>query len=288
MTLTVLLPASLVADVPDLRQKTAKVGIIGRTLAIFRVDRVCVYDDHEPRLADARSEMRLIKVLLEYMETPQYLRKLLFGRMRELKYAGVLPPLRTPHHPTFSERTSRGSIREGVVLSPGKGSSLVELGLGKRGILNERLKAGTRVTVRILKDLGDRLLVERVSRSELKTYWGYQVFEAPSLREAVGMLRDEFVVGTSKYGKEIADVAGELAVDAPIALVFGGPYAGLFEICSRGGVKPEELFDIVVNTIPDQGTETVRTEEALLASLAILNFVRKIYYTKRQKTITGA
>jgi predicted SPOUT superfamily RNA methylase MTH1 len=288
MTLTVLLPASLVADVPDLRQKTAKVGIIGRALAIFRVDRVCVYDDHEPKLADARSEMRLIKALLEYMETPQYLRKLLFGRTWELKYAGILPPLRTPHHPTFGERTSHGSIREGVVLSPGKGSSLVELGLGKRGVLNERLKAGTRVTVRILKDLGDRLLVERVSRSELKNYWGYQVFEAPSLREAVGMLRDEFVVGTSKYGKDIADVAEELAIKAPIALVLGGPYAGLLEICLREGVRPEDMFDVIVNTIPDQGTETVRTEEALLASLSILNFVRKVYYCKRQKMNTGA
>jgi predicted SPOUT superfamily RNA methylase MTH1 len=29
--------------------------------------------------------------------------------------------------------------------------------------------------------------------------------------------------------------------------------------------------DFVVNTIPAQGTETVRTEEALLATLAILN-----------------
>jgi predicted SPOUT superfamily RNA methylase MTH1 len=29
--------------------------------------------------------------------------------------------------------------------------------------------------------------------------------------------------------------------------------------------------DFVVNTVPEQGTETVRTEEALLASLAIFN-----------------
>jgi predicted SPOUT superfamily RNA methylase MTH1 len=102
------------------------------------------------------------------------------------------------------------------------------------------------------------------------------------------MLRDEFVVGTSKYGKDIADVAEELAIKAPIALVLGGPYAGLLEICLREGVRPEDMFDVIVNTIPDQGTETVRTEEALLASLSILNFVRKVYYCKRQKMNTGA
>jgi len=31
------------------------------------------------------------------------------------------------------------------------------------------------------------------------------------------------------------------------------------------------VMDFVVNTIPGQGTETVRTEEAVFASLAILN-----------------
>jgi len=35
------------------------------------------------------------------------------------------------------------------------------------------------------------------------------------------------------------------------------------------------VTDFTVNTIPDQGTETVRTEEALYASLAILNTIVK-------------
>jgi predicted SPOUT superfamily RNA methylase MTH1 len=33
----------------------------------------------------------------------------------------------------------------------------------------------------------------------------------------------------------------------------------------------DDLADFVVNMVPEQGTETVRTEEALLASLAVLN-----------------
>ncbi|MEM2081776.1 MAG: putative RNA uridine N3 methyltransferase [Candidatus Bathyarchaeia archaeon] len=33
----------------------------------------------------------------------------------------------------------------------------------------------------------------------------------------------------------------------------------------------DDTADFVVNTIPEQGTETVRTEEALLATLAIFN-----------------
>jgi hypothetical protein len=34
-----------------------------------------------------------------------------------------------------------------------------------------------------------------------------------------------------------------------------------------------ELVDFVVNTVPMQGTETVRTEEALIASLAVFNII---------------
>jgi predicted SPOUT superfamily RNA methylase MTH1 len=34
-----------------------------------------------------------------------------------------------------------------------------------------------------------------------------------------------------------------------------------------------DAMDFNVNTIPDQGVETVRTEEALWSSLAVLNLV---------------
>jgi hypothetical protein len=56
-----------------------------------------------------------------------------------------------------------------------------------------------------------------------------------------------------------------------VTVAFGGPYQGLYEISELQGVDPEEKFDAVVNTVPRQGTETVRTEEALLATLALLN-----------------
>jgi predicted SPOUT superfamily RNA methylase MTH1 len=37
------------------------------------------------------------------------------------------------------------------------------------------------------------------------------------------------------------------------------------------GMNLNDLADFVVNMVPEQGTETVRTEEALFASLAVLN-----------------
>ena len=54
-------------------------------------------------------------------------------------------------------------------------------------------------------------------------------------------------------------------------VVFGSPTRGLFEIAADENVPLEKFLDFVVNTVPGQGTETVRTEEAVLASLAVLN-----------------
>ena len=54
-------------------------------------------------------------------------------------------------------------------------------------------------------------------------------------------------------------------------VLFGSPSAGLYEILGLEGLNLDEIADFVVNTIPLQGVETVRTEEAVYASLAIFN-----------------
>jgi predicted SPOUT superfamily RNA methylase MTH1 len=54
-------------------------------------------------------------------------------------------------------------------------------------------------------------------------------------------------------------------------VAFGAPSRGLHEIAQDENLKLENIADFVVNMVPNQGTVTVRTEEALLASLAILN-----------------
>ena len=51
----------------------------------------------------------------------------------------------------------------------------------------------------------------------------------------------------------------------------GAPARGLHEIAGDEGVNLNDITDFVVNMVPEQGTETVRTEEALFASLAVLN-----------------
>ncbi len=50
--LEVQLPASLVADGSDLRQKTLKIGQVARALSIFRVDKVSIYKDDDENVED--------------------------------------------------------------------------------------------------------------------------------------------------------------------------------------------------------------------------------------------
>jgi hypothetical protein len=88
-------------------------------------------------------------------------------------------------------------------------------------------------------------------------------------------VKADLTIGTSRKAHEFSDVAGKLAsrwTEAGcILVVFGSPTRGLYEIATDENILLHDLLDFVVNSVPHQGTETVRTEEAVLASLAILN-----------------
>jgi hypothetical protein len=83
------------------------------------------------------------------------------------------------------------------------------------------------------------------------------------------------VIATSKLGTTLSQVTDELAERwknaRSILVAFGAPSRGLQEIVAKENLSLDNVADYTINTIPNQGTETVRTEEALYASLAILN-----------------
>ncbi|MGQ9506568.1 MAG: putative RNA uridine N3 methyltransferase [Candidatus Bathycorpusculaceae bacterium] len=274
--ISIAIPASVVSDTPHLREKTAKVGFIGRAAAIFRVDEIIIYPDNIK--VDQKNEMNLVVTLLSYMETPQYLRKRLFKLKPELRYAGILPPLRTPHHPLKRKikNLKLGEYREGVTLSKTKEGTLIDIGVEQPALLaNKQLPPQKRVTVKITKT-EKRVEVELTNRNEIPEYWGYTVTIEPKSFSAL-LKREVFdlTIATSKYGPPLAGVAEKLFEKwrkaNKILLAFGAPTKGLYEIAKNEGLNLDEIVDFVVNTIPMQGTETVRTEEALVASLAALN-----------------
>jgi len=274
--LSIGIPVSVISDTPHLREKTSKIGLVGRAAAIFRVDEIIIYPDN-PKV-NQTADMDLIATLLAYMETPQYLRKRLFKLRPELQYAGILPPLRTPHHPLNRRMKNLkvGEYREGATLSRTKEGTLIDIGVEQPAlIVNSQLLIGKRVTVKITK-VEKRVEVEVANRDEIPIYWGYRVAaEKNSFGKIVKSKGFDLTVATSKYGVPFPDVAEKIAQKwkkaNTILVAFGAPTQGLYEIVKNEGLNLDDVVDFVVNTISMQGTETVRTEEALFASLAILN-----------------
>jgi predicted SPOUT superfamily RNA methylase MTH1 len=265
--LSIYVPISILSDVSSLIEKTFKVGQIARHASIFRVERIVVYKDSK---SASHEDGYLIRDLLAYAETPQYLRKLIFPIMPNLKYAGLIPPLRTPHHPLGSDNPI---FREGFVLKSGKGMSRVEIGLRAPVEVAEELTPHKRVT---LRNLDGRWVPS--SKSEAPHYWGYETrLELKPLLSLIRCGSCGFVIATSRLGKPLSSVAGDIQAaltwEKQISILFGSPGEGLNEILAREGAKPEDISDVVVNMIPEQGTATVRTEEAVAITLAVMRTI---------------
>ena len=272
---SVALPASLTLDIPHLREKTSRLGFVSRALATFRVEEVIIYRDRAGGEIDR--EARLIEKMLTYIETPQYLRRLLFKMDPDLQYAGTLPPLRTPNHPD-KQNPSPGLLREGVVVQSGP-SSMIEAGFRNLVRVRSKLPSSERMTIRLTRDTPE-LEGEIVDPSGLTIYWGFRVARGNvSLPEIVRSRKFDLTISTSRKGTDVREITPELrekwkSSKRPL-IVLGSPSDGVPDILARSGTNVSDAMNFNVNTIPEQGVETVRTEEALWGSLAVLNVLEE-------------
>jgi predicted SPOUT superfamily RNA methylase MTH1 len=274
--LSIVIPASVISDTPHLREKTAKIGIIARSAAIFRVDEIIVYPDNLK--ADQRRDLAFIELILNYLETPQYLRKALFKLDPDLQYAGILPPLRTPHHPVSgkTKHLKVGEYREGLILSERKDGLSIDIGVQQPALIRQKqFSVGERITVQVVK-VGAPVEVQPVDRSEVPLYWGYTVrVEKRTFGQLMSAGEFDLRIATARIGDPfmalVDGIAERWTESGSVLLAFGAPSRGLHEIAADEHLKLEDIADFIVNTIPNQGTATVRAEEALLASLALFN-----------------
>jgi hypothetical protein len=263
--LSLLVPASLTEESPDLRIKTYKVGQVARAASIFRVDEIVIYKTPE------RDDSKFISTVLRYAETPQYLRKEIFPMQDALRHIGVIPPLRTPSHTVTEEE----EYREGIVTKVGTdGNAWVDVGSDSPALLRgAQVRKGQRVTVRIYSRRP--LTVELVKRSDVPHYWGYDVRIANTLHDALET--DGLRIATSRMGQPLTcEKLSEIQskVRDKVSVAFGSPSKGLEQLLHDEGHKLEDHSDCVVNSIPGQGTATVRTEEAIYITLGLLNLIR--------------
>ena len=274
-SITIAVPASMVAEIANLRDKTTVLGQLGRAAAIYRLDQIIIYRE-EP------DESLLMKYILGYLETPQYLRKHLFDVRPELQFAGILPPLRTPHHP-LEEKLSQvdvGEFRDGVVLGGSGYNYRVDVGLDVP--MNVRGKPpvkGSRISTEIMQ-VEPEFSGRSVKKKDIPEYWGYDLRgHKRRLSDLVYSPEWDLTIATSRTGDMIGSVKVKLEADWAEAdktlIVFGSYKEGVGEIITREGRRAEEVFNYIVNTIPGQGTATVRTEEAVVSTLAIFNIFKE-------------
>ena len=269
--LSIFIPNSFLSESKDLKIRTYKVGILGRALAIFQADNVVIYNDDNVKNEDGENDGRFIAEVLSYMNTPQYLRKQAFPIKAELKHVGILPPLRTPHHPVNSQ-PDVGDYRQGFTVKRNKKGTFVDIGMDKLAFCKEQLSVKKIFDFKITKIAKKEVIVTPDKPDDV--YWGYNVMSSnKSLKNSLKLIKPDLVVETTRYGDYIDSIFDELKhkVDEcnSIAILFGGPYSSIQEDVSG------QNWDLIkLNTIPDQGTETVRTEEAVVATLSLFNFMR--------------
>jgi hypothetical protein len=288
MPRSVLVPSSLTREAEDEREATRKLGYVARAAAVFGVDRLVVYPDS--RGEDGHLDGGFVATVLAYAATPPYLRKEAWDVRDELEHVGVLPPLRLVTQ-TGSGSTGSGSLRQGIVTEVGPdGRVRVNCGLQHPVSLPvpSSMTApgeGERVTIRVSSR---RPLRAKLVDGPLP---GFTVtrgnLDAALRREDAGLR-----IAASRHGESLTvsrldglvqriDAAGGSTV------VFGAPERGLPEILDveppsgetppQGGsddTEPNTRFDLWLNTVPNQGSDVVRTEEAMFATLAPLRLER--------------
>lgn len=273
MNFWIAIPDSSLADEQTKRDKSIKSAQIARACAIFKVGRIYIYRDRE---RDYSYDRKLLKLILEFMDTPQYLRRILYPKIAELEFAGILHPLKAPHHkPSIDPKNIKvGDIRQAVAAKV-KGSYFVDAGLNSLVPFDGSTLEGKRLTVKFTSEY-PKLRCSVASQQDIHEYWGYEVKEVLSISEMLKGLSG-VVVMTSKQGEPLGKFEQELKQqlkDAPsVLIVFGSPNRGIFEILKDERRHPKEFTKYVLNFFPKQAVETVRLEESVLGCLSLLNYV---------------
>ncbi|MCD6235956.1 MAG: hypothetical protein J7J94_03065 [Thaumarchaeota archaeon] len=270
--LDVLIPSSYSRDSPHPRDRMIRLGLLARALAAARAETLIIYHE-DPGEPDTRNA-ELVRLVMDYLNTAPYLRRRVYKLRRELRYAGVLPPLNIPTHPEKQD-LDIPHYREGLVISAGSRRSVIEAGLGKPIKVRRRLKKGSRVVLRVEPGEGGPR-IEVLSRRRRQVYSGFKtaVVEDPLPRIVEAY---DLRIAASRKGRDVREVWGELGERLEkagrICVAFGASREGLYEIAGRQGFDLEKAFDYVLNTFPGQGVRTIRVEEAVAYTLAILNLL---------------
>ena len=284
-TISILIPSSIVDNAQSKELRTYLIGQLSRTIGIFKVSEVIIF--HDKLKSSSKDHLNFFIKNLQYLETPQYLRKTLFPYSQDLLTSGLMNPLDASHHLRIDQWCK---YREGCVLNrPVKDdSSWVNIGLRKDCKINKKLPPNTRVTVKLNEDAFDDGLKfytgvpvsMREPFEKAGIYWGYVVRVCERFEEvfdeSIYGEKYDFVIGTSDKGENYRNVEYTKHKEFKHCLiVFGGieGIEGMLDDDEHANMKGDDvngMFDVYVNTCVGQGLRTIRTEEAIMITLSVL------------------
>jgi predicted SPOUT superfamily RNA methylase MTH1 len=274
----VAIPDSFLYGINSDIDRTFKIFQLSRSLSIFRVENIFIF--HDKIINPRKDETNFIVTLLEYLDTPQYLRKKIYPKMDFFKYVGKLHPIRSPHHKDkiSLENVKSGETRVGVLEKRDK-LFFVDVGLDSLIKYQGNIKLqGKKITVRLLKK-NNALTAVDVNREEInEIYWGYNVFYSNFIDGILKKYPKSKIILTSKYSEYFKlysdftyDLKNNKNADNSVLIVFGSPKYGLNEIFVKEKINISNYYSF--NFFPYQGTQTVRLEEAIFGVLSILNIL---------------
>lgn len=273
LELWIAIPDSAISDEQTKRDKSIKISQFARASSIFRVKRIYIY--HCKNSSVEKGDLNILKTLLRYLDTPQYLRKMLYKRMNQLEYAGILHPIKAPHHKHLEKvkNIKVDDVRVGVIVKE-RGTLCVEVGLSTLVPYDGKGFEGKKVNVKFTSAYPNLRTIEATTEDIKDYYWGYEVKEVSSLHKLLKGSENTQIVITSRKGlyfKSQEDKLIErLKMFHNLLVVFGSPKKEVEQILVDEG-QSIKSYEFVVNMFPFQGTETVRLEESVLGTLAILN-----------------
>ncbi|CRK94906.1 CLUMA_CG008398, isoform A [Clunio marinus] len=296
-TVSIAISGSILDNAQSPELRTYLAGQIARAACIYNIDEIVIFDD-QPTGNVTTTRMQTLETtdgvktartcciqfarILQYLECPQYLRKFFFPLHNDLKFSGLLNPLDSQHH---LRATSEFIYREGITTNkPHPKGSFVNVGLLNDVLVNKQLAENLRVTVKLppnteLKSKKLRGIVVSPSEPRRATgiYWGYNVRVANSISQVFSQSPYpegyDVTIGTSDKGENVQEVETKSVKFNHLLIVFGG-LLGLENAVENDDElnvdDPSLLFDHYFNVVPQQGSRTIRTEEAVLITLSSL------------------
>ena len=272
----IAIPDSFLYGIKSEIDSTLKIFQLSRALSIFRVENIHIF--HDRIINPLSSEVDLIITLLEYLDTPQYLRKKIYPKLDSLKYVGKLHPIRSPHHKDKKSLNSiiNGEVRVGILEKKGD-TFYTDVGLESPiKYLGKIKQTGKKINVKLNRKNNYLYAFDIDEHNIDEIYWGYKVLYFNSLYDILKRYKKLNIILTSKnseYFNSQSHFSNQLKncmnINTSILIVFGSPKFGLKEIFNKERLDISKYYSF--NFFPFQGTQTIRLEESIFGVLSILN-----------------